>query len=376
LVDCPKFTAWTPSQPRCTTEPNYCSSLQLRRRVDLCTNETERDFYQCFAPNGTSCKTKDLRDGTCVIGFCVLGLPTCVWDAWSDYSPCSSLRADCVGNKTRTRIPIAGEALCLAADATQTESCLMLNGSACSGGYCYRGLCSDSVLSVRDCMWSEWSTWGPQITNSSCQGYSLRNRTVQFPAIGGGSACSGPVAQKLISYINEGKYCYLASQIDGTQFGTCESGVCEPDCNYGCWECWSTWSSCGDNCGSRNRTRATKSRNQGISCGNSNVEYSPCINVGCPGYSIHPQVIINIYPPATGIGFQSIGQPQENNSGTPSQIFPTFTGIIVVVVVSSFLVVALLVVVIVLVVRKCKGSSVPLDFPGSPYSSVGSFKFI
>jgi hypothetical protein len=106
-----------------------------------------------------------------------------------------------------------------------------------------------------NCQWGDWGTWSE--CNSTCGGYSTRNRTVVIPAVYGGT-CTG---------------------------ASSETKACSP-CPVNCsWNTWSDWSNCSLPCGSgvqqRSRTQNPEI-NGGAPCDGNSVEYSSCNTNPCP----------------------------------------------------------------------------------------------
>eukprot|EP00397_Hematodinium_sp_SG-2012_P003630 GEMP01003638.1.p1 GENE.GEMP01003638.1~~GEMP01003638.1.p1 ORF type:complete len:1065 (+),score=235.50 GEMP01003638.1:215-3409(+) len=231
------------------------------------------------------------------------GEDDCVWDDWSDFSPCT---VSCGGgHKTRDRTigtsPRNGGKLCDAFSKSEMVGC---NTAPCAAAGCENGewaewgewsecsatcgnsyrarhrvvaitasscghppqgdcdeytkcppqLCNEGAVNCETSSWSSWS-----VCSCTCNGVQERSRHITTFAQNGGRTCSGPL--KLV---------------EGCNFDACGSG--EPvDCKIGSWGPWGSCSvSCNGGIHYREREISTYPANRGQAC-NANIrEVSSC----------------------------------------------------------------------------------------------------
>eukprot|EP00440_Ansanella_granifera_P010536 gb/GFBE01011429.1/.p1 GENE.gb/GFBE01011429.1/~~gb/GFBE01011429.1/.p1 ORF type:complete len:1322 (+),score=241.23 gb/GFBE01011429.1/:1-3966(+) len=165
----------------------------------------------------------------------------CVWNSWSDWTPCT---ISCGGGKT-TR--------------SRTEAVAAQHGGRiCDGGPEDEDTCSVQSCPV-DCQWNPWSDWYP--CSATCNGGErLQRRTMEAESYGG-NACLG----------------------NDTKPELCNDQDCPVDC---VWSVWTAWSECSKSCngGSQDRSRLKSPVEQdgGRPCEGQSTEERECNTDGCP----------------------------------------------------------------------------------------------
>jgi len=206
----------------------------------------------------------------------------CTWQDWEPWSTCS---VTCGGSGTKSRIrgpnPSFG------------------NGAACVGQFSETAPCEDLKLCPEGCIWAEWTVWsGCSVTCGT--GSMNRERTIKKEAKFGGPVCEGDSRENkecslflcpadcVWSPWAAWSYCppdacapgnntkstrNRSMQTPAVNGGSCDGksvdskDCCSSECE---WETWTEWSACSVSCGIgkkvRTRSLATASSKLGQTC--------------------------------------------------------------------------------------------------------------
>lgn len=240
---------------------------------DQCQQVRTRDVQVPAHGNGADCEPPFSESRACE-GDCV-PVVDCQLGAWGGWSACDG---SCKRSRTRgVATPASG------------------GGKDCEGALSQQGDCGEECTPDTDCKLTEWSAWGA--CDDDCR--QARTRSVETPAAGAGSPCSGaqeesrecgdpcvPVPdvdcvlgewgawgacdstcarkrQRVVEVPQSGKGAPCVGSLD--EVHACSS-PCVPDVNCAMTE-WSAWGGCNEACmRSRSRSVEVPQSGNGLAC--------------------------------------------------------------------------------------------------------------